>query len=160
MDIIGWTKKFFSKICAKIEDRLASFLAGGILVIALVVCTVFWEWLKTKHSLEMFGWLWILILLAIAGLPIFFFWLITRKSRKVAYADEDDIRNVLDARFREFSISRRGMQKSRLTISFALFDRRSNVKNGSSKEHLETIANSLGYYTVSKGDKTITLEYR
>jgi len=62
MDIVGWIKRFFFKICDKIEDRLASLLAGLILLITLVVCIVCWEWLKAIHSLKMYGWLWIFIL--------------------------------------------------------------------------------------------------
>jgi MFS family permease len=155
MDIIEWIKKFCFKILNKIADHLATVIAAGIILIFSTLCIIFREWAKTKHSLETFGWLWVLIFLAISGLPILLFLLITKKPWKPVYTGEDDVKNMLELRFREFSGISRGIFKPRLTIRFTLSDKISNVKNGSSKKYLETIANNLGYHTTRKGDKTI-----
>ena len=153
-------KNFCLKVLNEFENHLAKYIAGFIILGLLALCLFSWRWLASKHSLEMLGCLWVLMFLAMSGLPILLFWLITRKPLKVVYTDENDIKNMLELRFREFNTNYRGIHKPRLSIRFTLFDRISSVKGGSSKKHLEAIANNLCYHTIRKGDKTIVFEYK
>jgi magnesium-transporting ATPase (P-type) len=158
MDIKGQTKKFFLNILNKIEDHIVNVIASIIIIVVLASCIIFWKWLNTMHSLKTYGWLWILGLLLLSGLPIILFFLIKKKQLRGIYTDENDIKNILGSQFRQVSIGRSGMPKTRLTIEFSYFDKSSNVKSGSSKKHLETIANNLGYHTTQKGEETIVFE--
>ena len=79
MDMLGRSKEFFFKICNKIEDRLAGLVAAGITAMAVVVCVVFWEWAKTKHSLETYGWLWVL------ASTVFFFLIVYSLRSAIQY---------------------------------------------------------------------------
>jgi hypothetical protein len=157
MKIKEQIKKFSSKVWDKIEDHLATVVAGGIILICSTLCIIFWEWLKTEHLLKMYGGLWVLMFLVISGLPMLLLSVIKKKPTEV-YTDENDIKNILGSRFRQVSVTHRGMSKTRLTVGFSDFDKSSNVKSGSSKKHLETIANNLGYHTVCKGNETIVFE--
>ena len=61
MDIVERTKRFSLKVLDKIEDRLAAVVVGVILLVFLGLCSIFWGWAKSKRSLEMYGWTWLLI---------------------------------------------------------------------------------------------------
>lgn len=159
MEVMEWLKQFSRRVLSKIVDHLAHVVAGFAVVAALALSAIFWRWLTSKHSLSISGWLWVLMFLLISSLPILSFWLTTKKPWKPVYTDEGDIKSIIELEFREFSGVAGGIYKPRLTIRFDLFDRISKVKTGSSKRHLETIANGLGYRTTRTGAKTIVFEY-
>src|SRR4030043_496660 len=63
MDIRGRIKKFCFKVLNKIEDHLAKVVAGGLILIGSTLCVIFWKWLKSKQTLELYSWEWLLFLL-------------------------------------------------------------------------------------------------
>ena len=62
-------KKFGLRIWDKIEDHLAKCIAGVIIAFFVVAALVFWKWLTSKHSLEMYGGVWIVTFFAIMSQP-------------------------------------------------------------------------------------------
>lgn len=54
-------KNFGLKIRSKIEDHLAGYIAGIIIVFLLSACFLLWKWCFTKHSLKMYGWTWLFL---------------------------------------------------------------------------------------------------
>lgn len=151
-----WIKKFCLRIWDKIEDHLAKYIAGVIIAIFVIVSIIFWKWLIAKHSLELYGAVWVIASLAVASLPILLFLLIKRRVNEEIYTDENDIKNILDLWLRRFSTGHRGVRKQRLTINFALCDRINNLKKGSTRKFLPEIIEKDGTYEIeSIGEKTI-----
>jgi len=155
MDIVGWTKRFFFKICDKIEDRLASILAGGILLIALVVCIVFWEWLKAIHSLKMYGWSWLLIL----GISLISccYTLYTVSENYKRIKDPSDIRNVIRKWWRH--CTEQNPKQREFTLYFSAIDHKERLKKGSAKRYLREIVTKDAHCgVVREGPKTLIVK--
>jgi len=154
-----WIKKFFLKILSEVENHLAKCIAALILLASSGFLWFARRWVMAKHSLELYGGLWIVAFLTVSSVPILTSFMLKKRKNRISLTNEDDIKNLLELRFREFS---RGCHtsKTRLTIKFNLFDKIANVKSGSSRKYLEQIANAFGYSTARRGDKTIVLEYK
>jgi len=158
MKIKEQIKKFSTKVRDKIEDHLATVVAGGIILICSTLCIIFWEWLKTKHSLEMYGWLWILIFLAISGLSILLFLLITKKQWKPDYTDEIDIKNSLSQWFQTNVKPQLGANGFQYTMNFSNSDQSLGLPSGSTKRYIENVVKEFeGWQTKNKGEDTIVI---
>jgi len=95
--------KFVSKIWDKIEDHLAKYVAGLIIVVFLSLCLLLWKWCFTKHSLELYGLFWLLLLGFFIFLVCYFLCCIYRKTFRVTHesvaeglTNETDIKNELE----------------------------------------------------------------
>lgn len=161
MDMLEWTKGFFFKICKKIEDHLAKIIAGGIIAVASVMCVVFskwmvviWEWLKTKHSLEVYGWLWIIVSFILLFLVVFFFRSMLKDRGRLK--NPLDIVNTIDAWLaggdRQMYPVDLGTPHSFRTVEKELY-----LKQGSSLKYLPMCALRYGY-AFEMGHKTFTLK--
>ena len=146
-------KKFGLKIWNKIEDHLAKYIAGGIIVIFVVLCIVSWEWLRAKHSLEMFGWLWILILFLLVSLPVLIFWLFTR--RKILYEEDEDIKVVLEEQLERMT----QLSKDTVRIDYRIWDRKFSLKKGSTKRFSKRILGKFEnvWCIESEGENTMII---
>ena len=154
MDVAGWIKRFFFKICSKIEDRLAAYIASGIIIVVLVICIVFWEWIKTKHSLEVYGWLWVLISVVILFLVVFFFRSMLNDRGRLK--NPRDIVSAINAWFADGDHQ---MYPVNLGIphSFSTLEKELYLKQGSSLKYLPMCALTHGY-VFEMGHKTFTLK--
>ena len=52
-------KTFLSKVWTKIEDILAKYLAYIIITAIPVLIVLLWNWSFSKHSVELYGWVWL-----------------------------------------------------------------------------------------------------
>jgi len=139
----------------------ALLLAAATLVLGSLVWifrNYIQAWLVSHHTIKLVGWVCILVCLLILGIPIFLFYFIRRKPRKVIYKDENDVKNILELWFRRFSCTSRGGYKQKLTINFALCDQVNHLKRGSAEKFLPEIVEKSDIYEIeSRGRKTIVI---
>jgi hypothetical protein len=94
MKIKEQIKKFCFKVWNKIGDHLATCVAGGI----ILLCIIILKWLKTTHSLEIPGWGWVLCVVSLVGVPVIVSIVIHkfRTQKKKMISDSKDIQILLD----------------------------------------------------------------
>jgi len=85
-----WIRQFGLKIWNKIEDHIAGCIAAAIVGILAVL---FWEWVTNEHSVELYGWVWLLLCFVFVFLLVHFILTMFRRPKKLK--DPADIRNVL-----------------------------------------------------------------
>ena len=71
-NFMEWIKRFGQEIWVKIEDRLAWCLAVFVVAIFTMACLALKEQAFDKHAVEMYGWVWLLILSCIIFLAGYF----------------------------------------------------------------------------------------
>ena len=93
-------KDLFSKIVKSLlEHWVVTLLSSGGIVatfFAWIYHTFLKDWLATKHSLELHGLVFILVFLAIAGLPILLFMLVKKKPKRDLLTDANDIKGAIN----------------------------------------------------------------
>ncbi len=152
MNIKGWIKRFWLKVLNKIEERLAGFMAGVIILVGLVLCAIFWEWAKAKHSLEVSGWVWLLLCLMSLFLLLHFVSIVFAKVRKIK--DPADIRNVLYKWWRH--TKERCPGQIEFTLYFSSIDKKERLEKGSAKKHLRQVVTKDGKWgVVREGPDTL-----
>lgn len=155
MKIKEQTRKFISKVWDKIEDHLATVVAGGIILTASVLCIIFWEWAKAEHSLEMYGWVWVLLCIIGVFLLVYFILGIVKKLEKIK--DPSDIRNALGKWWRH--CKEQCLQQKEFTLYFSEIDKKEKLKKGSAKKYLrEVITQDKWWGVVREGPKTLTIK--
>ena len=158
-------KKFGLRIWAELETHLAKYIAGMIIVVLAMLCIISWNWLKTKHALEMLGWAWV----AVTGGIIFFsaviFWLLIREPKTTVLTDEQDIKNELYDYWVESKRAHAGNHRwshappPEFIIYCSNVDKRRNLKKGSAAKFLpEIMGNDSAYCIKSKGKETIVVQ--
>src|SRR4030042_5338142 len=92
------------KIMAWFGNHLFAAILGVVITssITVSVIIIFWKWLKTKHSLEMYGFLWIVVVFVLIVLPLFIFWLLKKKKMRIQYHKDNEILVVLEHKLREY----------------------------------------------------------
>ena len=149
-------KNFGLRIWDKILDHLAGSIALIIFAVVATVYIVFSEWLKSKHTFEMYGLLWVMLAVGIALFPSILYWLLTRT--KILYEDEDDIKNILRKWWRQCTDSRRS---KKFTIYFDSIDKRESLKKGSSAQFLPSvIEENENSHVINIGKRTMLVEYQ
>jgi hypothetical protein len=133
MDIKGRIKKFCFK--AFIEDPLATVVKGGLILIVPTLCIIFWKWLTTKHSVEFYGLIWLLLSLAYVFLFVHFVYIMFDKVRRIK--DPEDVRNVLKKWWRH--TREQCPDQMEFTLYFSLIDKKERLRKGSSKKYLREI---------------------
>ena len=157
-DFMKLIKKICFKILNEVMNHLAKYITGLIILGLLALCLFSWRWLARKHSLETFGWLWILIFLAISGLPILLFLLITKKQWKPDYTDEIDIQNSLRHWFQSNVKPQLGANGFQYTMNFSNLDQSLGLPSGSTKRYIENVVKEFeGWQTKNKGEDTIVI---
>jgi ABC-type multidrug transport system fused ATPase/permease subunit len=159
---MNWLLSFLRKIKDEIEGRIVKVIASVIIIVVLASCVIFWEWLKAQHSLQLFGWLWVLIVLAISMIPALLVFLINRQRSKQigeCHTDDKDITNKLKEWFSQYTERRfsiRGRQEE--TINFSDLDKELNLARGSTKRHIAYVVKGFpGWGTKDKGKDTIVI---
>lgn len=131
MDIEVLIKKFFLKVLKKIEDHLASVVAGGL----ILLCIIFWRWLKTEHSLTTYGWVWVSAVFLVGGLPTSIFWFLRKGKQRILYREDEEISVVLENKLRELE----GQKKNQIPIDFRIWDKKLHLMVGSAKKLLPKV---------------------
>ena len=153
--------KFWHKTKDKIEDHLAEVIAFGIIGLLSIIAAFFWKWVKTTHSLEMPGWVWVLIVFGISTMPASIVFLIMRrktKIRKEVFTDETDIKNALRQWFFQKYNSHWTSSGHRVAVNFDDLDQELGLVSGSTKKHIEDVINKLDHWqTRNKGLNTIEI---
>ena len=121
MDIKGCIKKFCFKILNSIADHLATVIAASL----ILLCIILWRWLTTKHSLEMYGFLWIAVAFLLIGLPLFIFWLL-KKQPRILYREDQEILVVLESKLRRYE----HQNQNEILIDFRSCDRKWRLAKG------------------------------
>jgi len=145
-----------------LEEWIKALLLATATLVLGFVGWIFRNYIKallfSSHAIKLIGLLWILVSFLILGIPIFLFYFIRRKSRKVIYKDENDVKNILELWFRRFSCTSRGGYKQKLTINFALCDQVNHLKSGSAEKFLPEIVEKIDIYEIeNRGRKTIVI---
>jgi hypothetical protein len=152
MSIIGLIRKFGSKVGNKIEDHLATVLSASIILILSTLGILFWKWLKTKHSFEIYNWTWILVASIFVFLFGHFLFRIFRDRGRLK--NPRDIINAIDNWLSE-DINGRPSIYSEGPFYLSAVEKSLNLKRGSRK-YLPMVAWKHGY-RVESGKKTFKL---
>lgn len=153
MDIRGRIKKFCFKVLNKIEDHLAKVVAGGLILIGSTLCVIFWKWLKSKQTLELYSWEWLLFLLIFLFLLVYFIRSIVLNKGRLKNAC--DITSGIENWFNRNIDGAAPIIQNR-PYYFANLEKDLNLKRGSSLKYLPMIAFRHGY-AFEMGKKTFKL---
>jgi len=131
--------KLIKKVCFKrlnkIADHLATVVATSIILIFSTSCIIFWEWLKTKHSLEMYGGCWLLLSILYVFLISCFLLSVFREQRKPK--DPQSIKNTLHKYLRHCTDNQKYTQEN--VFTFATIDKQQKLRRGSAKKYLKEV---------------------
>jgi hypothetical protein len=137
---------------SKIAEHFATVIAASIILISSTLCIIFWEWLKTKHSFEIYNWTWILIVpIFVFLLGHFLFCIFLDRGR---LKNASDIINTIDNWFSK-DINGRPPIYSEGPFYFSSVEKDLNLKRGNRK-YLPMVAWKHGY-RVESGKKTFKL---
>ncbi len=153
MDIKEWIAQFWLKVLNKIEDHVAAVIAGVIISISTVICVFFYGWMKTTHSLTMYGWAWLLFLLVVLFLIFYFLYNTLREKGRLK--NEHDILNAIDSWFTEGDGYGESVERN-VNYYFSCLEKDLNLRRGSSKRYLPMIA-CKHRYAFETGEKTFKL---
>ena len=147
MNIKGLIKKFFINVLSKIADHIiVSIIAAGFLL-----CAIFWKWVTSKYSIELYGGIWLLFCLIFLLLILHFGFIMYDKFRKIK--NPSDIRNILERCWREQEEETDDLE---LTLFFSGFDKTEGLKKGSAKKYLRDIVTKDGKWgIVREGPDTL-----
>jgi len=128
---------------------MAIFFLGFL---AWIFRTYIRNWLAAKHSIEIFGWLWILVSFLVVSLPVLILWLFA--GRKPLYKDDEDVRVMLEEQLER--LSKGGDNEIR--IDYRLWDSKLGLKKGSAAKFLpKIIENDSIFCMKNKGKETIVV---
>ena len=136
-----------------VKALLAPIAIFFLAFLAWIFRTYIGNWLATKHSIEMFGWLWILGSFLLVSLPVLILWLFGR--RKILYKDDGDIKVALEAQLERLTQGR----NDTIRINYRIWDRKLSLKKGSAAKFLPSIIENDSIFCIkSKGEKTIVVQ--
>ena len=146
----------FEKIAKSLlEHWVITLLSSGGIVAAFfgwIYRTYLKDWLVSKNSFELYGWVWIAAIMFIALLPFFISWLFTRPK----YKNEEDVKNVLSAYLRHCT---NGNPTQENTFRFNAVDKLQKLKRGSAKKYFKDVINETNCWSiVNQGDDTIRVK--
>jgi hypothetical protein len=148
-----WLLKLISKIGDSIIDKLASYLAGAIILAVLIIVFFFRKGLAYQLTVTLSLWALILLGVIIALLPILFYHWLSRVGRRPFLRNENDIRNAIE----EWVNYLRPSTCIGLKYYFSAVDKRLGLKRGSSRRLLPQIAQKHKY-GLRAGKKTFIFE--
>ncbi|HUT47292.1 MAG TPA: hypothetical protein VMX36_13490 [Sedimentisphaerales bacterium] len=112
------------------------------------------NWLISEHSLELYGWLWILVFGLFLFLIIYSLQCVLRGRGRLK--DPKDVRNVLSKWWRH--CTEQNSKQKEFTLYFSSIDDREKLKKGSAKKYLREIVNDANWSIVREGPKTLTVK--
>lgn len=140
-------KDLFSKIVKSLLEHWVVTLLGSSGIVATfflwVYHTFLKDWLVTKHSLELYGLVFILAFLAIGGLPILLFMFVKKKPKRNLLTNAKDIIGTIEDWFNNSDIYNPFEKET--CIFFQSLDDGLNIKKGSSRKYLPVLAQRKGY---------------
>ena len=144
-----------------LEHWVLSLLGSGGIVASFfgwIYRTYLKDWLLSKHSLEMYGLVFILVFLAIAGMLIRLIMLEKKRKRlnRDLLTDANDIKGAINDWFNSSGIYIDCQFEEEENIYFQSLDDTLNIKKGSSKKYLPILAKENGY-GIEIGEKTFRL---
>jgi len=143
---------FLRKIKDETVDRIVQVIAGIIIIVGLALCPIFWEWLIEKHSVELYGLVWLFLCLTGLILLICFVFIVFGKIRRIK--DPADIRNVLYKWWRH--TKERCPGQIEFTLYFSSIDKKERLEKGSAKKHLRQVVTKDGKWgVVREGPDTL-----
>ena len=142
MNFINWIKSFGIKVLSKIEDRFAMVVASAFVIIIGALCLFFWDWIKTKHSLELHGWMWLILSTVFVGLVSHFLCVVLKYAGKIK--NPSDVKGAITEWINNGGYIYFEVEKDR-QYSFSNVDKELNIRRGSSQKYLPFIANKGGY---------------
>jgi hypothetical protein len=150
-----WLKDSSKKVLRKIEDHIATVIAGVVIAIILALGAFFWEWLKTKHSLEIPGWVLVLTTVLIALLPTLLYRQFTKL--RVLYKKEEDIKNILQMWSRQKFTGYWHIEEN---VYFDTIDKDKHLPKGSAAKFLPDIVRKNPHCNIlNMGDSTMLVKY-
>lgn len=136
-----------------VKALLAAMAIFFLAFLGWIFRTYIGNWLATKHSLEMFGWLWILTSFLLVSLPVLIFW--PFKRRRILYKDDGDIKVALEAQIERLTQCR----NDTIRIDYRIWDRKLSLKKGSAAKFLPSIIENDSIFCIkSKGEETIVVQ--
>jgi len=151
--IIKSIKRFCSKVLNRIEERLANVAAGILILVVPGLCIIFWKWLKTKHSLAMYGFLWIAVPFVLICVPFFMFWLLKKKAT-ILYREDNEILVVLENKLRGYE----HQSQNEILIDFRSCDRKWGFPKGSAQRLLPSLVEKDRTWRIrSSGGNAMTI---
>jgi hypothetical protein len=152
MNIKEWTKGFSLNVLNKIKGHIETAVASFIITVGSVLCVIFWKWATSKHSIEFFGWIWVLLCVWGLLLVVYFIWGIVEKFGRLK--NPGDVVGAIEDWFAENEIG--DMPQTNTQYFFSGVEKSLNLKRGSSKIYLPLVAFKHGY-AFQMGEKTFTL---
>ena len=147
-------KNYAKKIWTEIENHLVKCIAGVIFVALMSMCYVFWEWLKSIHTLELLGIYWVLIFFTTLAIPILF-WLVFQFFKKQFIHQEcDSIKTVLKGHLRCLATSENDLN---ITIDYRNLDRKLHIEKGGTKRHIKTVLSEDEIWVIDSEGEDIIL---
>ena len=147
-----WIKTFCLEILSKVKEHVAAAIASVLVVLILTIFLVFEEWVKTEHSVTLYGWEWIAVAILTALLPFLVVWLLTRPK----YKNKEDIKNVLSAYLRHCTNNNPTQEN---TFRLNEVDKLQRLKKGSSKKYFKDVINETnGWGIINEGNNTIRVK--
>lgn len=129
-----------------LKEWVKVLLASVVTFTGWIFRTYIRNWLIAEHTLEMYGFVWVIAVLGIILLSILTFWLIIRKPKKDILTDEIDIRNELGNWWTERKTSHHnsrprwmGGPRDEFIIHCSNVDKQVNLKQGSTAKFLPEI---------------------
>ncbi len=146
-------RQFVARVWDKVEDRLAGYIAGFIVFAFLAAILFSWRWSSTKHSLELYGWIWLLLSIFLIFLLVYFLFSVLRDRGRLT--EPKDIEAALEDWFAhgdEYGIR---VEKN-MQYYFVGVEKNLNLKRGCCKLYLPMVAWKHGYF-FEMGKKTFKL---
>lgn len=153
MDMKEWTKRFGLKVLNRVEDHVVAVVAGVIILVGSALCVIFWEWLRSKQTLEFYSGVWLLFLLIFLFLLVFSVRSIVLNKGRLKNAG--DITSGIDNWFNSHIDGASPIIQNR-PYYFANIEKDLNLERGSSVKYLPMIAFRHGY-AFEMGKKTFKL---
>jgi hypothetical protein len=147
-------KEYLKTLPAKIADSLVAKMAGLVVACLAALVAVFWKWLMTEHSLQMYGGMWAAVALALGGLPVGIVCVIARKRQRILFHNDEDISVVIEHRLREYD----GQSRNEILMDFRVCDVKWHLKRGSAKRLLPSLVGKDTTWRIkNRGDDTMTI---
>ncbi len=147
-----WIKNFCLEILNKVKEHIATVIASILIGLILTILLIFKEWVKAEHSVKLYGWVWIAVVILIALLPFLISWLFTRPK----YKNEEDVKNVLSAYLRHCTNDNPTQEN---TFRLNVVDRLQKLKRGSAKKYFKDVINETNSWSIiNEGDNTIRVK--
>jgi hypothetical protein len=154
--------KQIKKITAWFGNHLFAVILSVVITSSITISV--WRWLWSQHSLQLPGWLWVLIILVISIVPaLLVFWITRRRfhKRKRLLANDTDIKNSLRQWFKQHSCNNRWAEPhewNEFSVSFSDLDRQLGLASGGSMRLLEEVISEFkAWGTRDKGQDTIVI---